>query len=73
VTPLPIAMHEGALIDYRLRLSGVPFGWRTRIESWEPTALSTDGRRVSRTDRFVGPMRRGIIGTSSWPWTGART
>jgi len=55
VTPLPIAMHERALIDYRLRLPGVPFGWRTRIESWEPTALSTDGQ-ARFTDRQVrGP------------------
>jgi len=29
-------MHEGTLIDYRLRLFGVPFGWRTLIERWEP-------------------------------------
>ncbi len=42
VTPLPIAMREGELIDYRLRLCGVPFSWRTRIETWEPGAHFTD-------------------------------
>lgn len=36
VTPRPIAMGEGALIDYRLRLHGVPVRWRTRIDVWEP-------------------------------------
>lgn len=36
VSPLPIAMREGALIEYRLRLGGVPFGWTTRIAAWEP-------------------------------------
>lgn len=31
-----IPMCDGALIDYRLKLSGVPFKWRTRILRWEP-------------------------------------
>ena len=36
VTPPPVEMREGALIEYRLRLFGVPFGWTTRIALWEP-------------------------------------
>lgn len=36
VTPLPIAMCEGAIIDYRLRIHGLPLRWRTRINIWEP-------------------------------------
>lgn len=35
-SPLPIEMRAGALIDYRLQLFGVPFGWRTEIESFDP-------------------------------------
>ena len=42
LTPLPIAMREGALIDYRLSLFGVPFRWRTRITRWEPDACFVD-------------------------------
>jgi hypothetical protein len=29
-------MQPGALLDYRLRLHGVPVRWTTRIETWEP-------------------------------------
>jgi ligand-binding SRPBCC domain-containing protein len=36
LTAGPIEMRAGAVIDYRLRLSGVPFTWRTVIEVWEP-------------------------------------
>jgi len=36
LTPPPIDMRVGALIRYRLRLMGVPFGWLTRITEWNP-------------------------------------
>ncbi len=42
VTPRPIEMRPGALIDYRLRLHGIPIRWRTRIEAWEPPARFVD-------------------------------
>lgn len=41
-TPQPIAIAEGTLIDYRLSLAGVPFGWRTRIDRFEPTRCFVD-------------------------------
>lgn len=42
LTPLPIAMHEGARIDYALSLWGVPVRWRTRIARWEPGVAFVD-------------------------------
>jgi ligand-binding SRPBCC domain-containing protein len=36
VTPAPIEMRPGALIEYRLRLHGLPVRWLTEIEAWEP-------------------------------------
>lgn len=42
LTPRPIEMKPGTLIDYQLSLYGVPFSWRTRIESFEPERSFTD-------------------------------
>ena len=36
LTPQPVQVKEGTLIDYRLRLFGIPLSWRARISSWEP-------------------------------------
>ncbi len=42
VTPEPIAMGQGTLIDYRLRLFGLPLRWRTLIERYEPPLRFVD-------------------------------
>ncbi len=36
LTPLPIDIKQGTLIDYRLRLFGIAFDWRTEITCWQP-------------------------------------
>jgi ligand-binding SRPBCC domain-containing protein len=42
LTQLPIEMRRGALIDYRLKLQGLPFKWRTEISEWNPPHAFTD-------------------------------
>jgi ligand-binding SRPBCC domain-containing protein len=36
LTPAPIAMERGTLIDYRIRVHGIPLRWRTEIAEWKP-------------------------------------
>ena len=51
VTPPPIAMAQGTLIRYQLRLMGVPFEWLTRITVWNPPVEFVD-------EQVKGPYRR---------------
>jgi ligand-binding SRPBCC domain-containing protein len=35
-TPQPIDIKKGALIDYQLKLRGIPIRWKTEITQWNP-------------------------------------
>ena len=35
-TPQPIDVKKGALIDYELKLRGIPITWKTEITQWNP-------------------------------------
>jgi ligand-binding SRPBCC domain-containing protein len=50
LTPLPIRVRAGALIDYRLTIRGVPVRWRTRIRDYDPPNRFVD-------EQLRGPYR----------------
>jgi len=46
----PAEMRVGALIQYRLKLHGLPVDWLTRIDEWEPGVRFVDSQ-------LTGPYR----------------
>lgn len=58
LTPDPIVLSKGALIDYQLGLFGIPLKWRTEITEWDPpnkfvdTQLSGPYAQWIHTHRF---------------------
>ena len=42
ITPQPIKVRQGTLIDYRLKLRGFPVKWRTEIHVWDPPHAFVD-------------------------------
>lgn len=42
LTPRPLVMKAGTLIEYSLSLFGIPFHWKTLIEQWEPGVQFVD-------------------------------
>lgn len=47
IPPLPVELNTGSLIDYRLRVHGLPLRWQSEITVWEPP------------HRFIDEQRRG--------------
>lgn len=45
VMPKPIEMCVGALIDYKLRVLGIPLRWRSEITAWQPPFRFVDEQR----------------------------
>ena len=53
LSPMPMVMRAGAIIEYRLRLHRIPLRWQSEITVWEPPLRFVDEQRR-------GPYRRWI-------------
>jgi ligand-binding SRPBCC domain-containing protein len=53
LTPLPITMAKGTLIDYQLKIYYFPVKWKTEIIVWEPPYRFIDSQ-------LKGPYRKWI-------------
>jgi len=53
LTPLPIVMNVGTLIEYRIRLHGIPFHWLTEITVWEPGKIFVDVQKKGPYKKWV--------------------
>ena len=53
ITPKFVEMRAGTLLDYRLRLHGIPIRWQSEISAWEPP-----NRFIDRQTK--GPYRQWV-------------
>ncbi len=68
ITPLPIEMRQGLLIDYKLKLRGVPMKWQTEITVWEPNVRFVDSQLKGPYRKWVHEHRFLAEGTQTRMW-----
>ena len=45
IVKAPDGLFEGAEVEYRLRLHGIPLRWRTRVDLWDPPRAFVDTQK----------------------------
>ncbi len=60
LTPMPIEIKLGTVVDYRLRLLGLPFTWTSEITHWEPPRRFVDSQ-------VAGPYRQWVHTHNFYP------
>jgi ligand-binding SRPBCC domain-containing protein len=53
ITRMPVEVHAGTLLEYTLRLKGIPIHWITEITEWDPPHRFVDRQ-------LKGPYRKWI-------------
>lgn len=53
VTPQPVNLKKGTVIDYKLRLRGLPVKWQTLISTWNPPDEFVDEALVSPYKQWI--------------------
>ncbi len=53
ITPPPIDIKKGALIDYQLKLHGIPITWKTEITEWNPPFSFVDSALKSPYKQWI--------------------
>lgn len=53
ITAQPIDIKKGALIDYRLKLRGLPITWKTEITEWNPPHEFVDSALKSPYKQWI--------------------
>jgi ligand-binding SRPBCC domain-containing protein len=81
LTPMPVTMKPGLLLDYRIRVHRFPLHWRTEITEWDPPHQFVDIQLKGpyklwhHTHRFI-EQGGGTLCTDQvryWPLGGALT
>jgi ligand-binding SRPBCC domain-containing protein len=53
ITPSPITIHQGKLIDYKIKVNGIPFKWQTEITVWQPPFRFVDKQKKGPYNTWI--------------------